>query len=86
MYSHVKKIFLPGVLIVSISSEIEGTVGMDCEFIGAALIGVFCGVGAVTFLFFISTKQKLVKQRNLKRLFFTTCLLIHEGPKKSEEG
>jgi cytochrome c biogenesis protein CcdA len=49
--------YLPGVLIVSISSEIDGTAGMDCELMGAVLMGVFCGVGAITFLFFISTRQ-----------------------------
>lgn len=49
---------LPEVVIVSISSVIAGIVGLNWEFIGAVLMGVFWGVGAVTFLFLISTKTK----------------------------
>lgn len=40
-----------------------GTLGADCELIGAALIGVFCGVGAVTFLLFISTRTERFRKK-----------------------
>lgn len=51
---------LPEVVIVSISSVIAGMDGLNWELMGAVLIGVFWGVGAVNFLFLMSTKNQRV--------------------------